>query len=45
MNNKGKAKAIRNFYAKSQTSNNIYNMKVNMKLLNNRLSTIKDLDK
>ena len=45
MNNKGKAKAIRNFYAKSQTSSNIYNMKVNMNLLNNRLSTIKDIDK
>lgn len=44
MSNKGKAKAIRNFYAKSQTSSNIYNMKVNMKLLNNRLSTIKDID-
>lgn len=45
MSNKGKAKAIRNFYAKSQTSTNIYNMKVNMKLLNKRLSTIKDIDK
>lgn len=45
MNNKGKAKAIRDFYAQRQTSSNIYNMKVNMKLLNKKLSTIKDIDK
>lgn len=45
MNNKGKAKAIRNFYAQRQTSSIIYNMKVNMKLLNKKLSTIKDIDK
>ena len=45
MNNKGKAKAIREFYAKNQTSNVIKEMKVNIKELNNRLSTIKDIDK
>ncbi|MDY5996056.1 MAG: hypothetical protein SPJ07_01680 [Bacilli bacterium] len=45
MNNKGKAKAIRLFYAKNQTSNIIREMKVNIKELNNRLSTIKDIDK
>ena len=28
MSNKGKARAIREFYAKKQTSSNIYNMKV-----------------
>ena len=44
MSNKGKARAIREFYAKSQTSNNIYNMKVDMRLLNKKLSTIKDID-
>lgn len=44
MSNKGKARAIREFYAKSQTSNNIYNMKVDMRLLNIQLSTIKDID-
>lgn len=44
MSNKGKARAIREFYAKSQTSNNIYNMKVDMRLLNKQLSTIKDID-
>ena len=45
MNNKGKAKAIREFYAKNQTSNVIKEMKVNIKELNNRLSTIKDINK
>ena len=45
MNNKGKAKAIREFYAKNQTSTVIQEMKVNIKELNNRLSTIKDIDK
>lgn len=44
MSNKGKARAIREFYAKSQTSNNIYKMKVDMRLLNKQLSTIKDID-
>lgn len=44
MSNKGKARAIREFYAKSQTSNNIYNMKVDMRALNKQLSTIKDID-
>lgn len=45
MNNKGKAKAIRLFYSKNQTSNVISGMKVDIKRLNNRLSTIKDIDK
>ena len=44
MSNKGKARAIREFYAKSQTSNNIYKMKVDMRQLNKQLSTIKDID-
>ena len=44
MSNKGKARAIREFYAKKQTSSNIYNMKVDMRLLNKQLSTIKDID-
>ena len=44
MSNKGKARAIREFYAKSQTSNNIYKMKVHMRDLNKQLSTIKDID-
>lgn len=44
MSNKGKARAIREFYAKSQTSNNIYKMKVDMRALNKQLSTIKDID-
>ena len=45
MNNKGKAKAIRLFYAKNQTSNIIREMKVDIKELNNRLRTIKGIDK
>lgn len=44
MSNKGKARAIREFYAKSQTSNNIYKMKVDMRALNKQLSTINDID-